>query len=103
MTKPFRDQDLLDALHVGLEKSRAWRRESAVISELEERYRTLSASEKETMALIVSGLVTREIARELKLSEITVTVRRGQITRKMRTASMPQLVRMADKLKPDNR
>ena len=98
LTKPFRDQDLLDAIHIGLDKSRAWRQQSAVTAEIEKRHATLTPGEKDTMALIVSGLVTREIAARLAVSEITVKVRRSHIMRKMQAASLPELVRMADRL-----
>jgi FixJ family two-component response regulator len=98
LTKPFRDQDLLDAIHIGLDKSRAWRQQSAVTAEIEKRHGTLTSGEKDTMALIVSGLMTREIAARLAVSEITVKVRRSHIMRKMQAASLPELVRMADRL-----
>jgi FixJ family two-component response regulator len=101
LTKPFRDQDLIDAIHVGLDKSRAWRQQSAIIGEIERRHRTLTATEKETMALIVTGLITREIAARLKVSEITIKVRRAQIMRKMQADSLPELVRMADKIEAE--
>ena len=98
LTKPFRDQDLLDAIHIGLDKSRAWRQQSAVTAEIEKRHGTLTPGEKDTMALIVSGLITREIAARLEVSEITIKVRRSHIMRKMQAASLPELVRMADRL-----
>jgi FixJ family two-component response regulator len=98
LTKPFRDQDLIDAIHLGLDKSRAWRQQSAVTAEIEKRHGTLTPGEKDTMALIVSGLITREIAAKLAVSEITVKVRRSHIMRKMQAASLPELVRMADRL-----
>ena len=103
LTKPFRDQDLIDAIHLGLDKSRAWRQQSAVTAEIEKRHGTLTPGEKDTMALIVSGLITREIAARLEVSEITIKVRRGQIMRKMHAASLPELVRMAERLKSDDR
>ena len=98
LTKPFRDQDLIDAIHLGLDKSRAWRQQSAVTAEIEKRHGTLTPGEKDTMALIVSGLITREIAARLEVSEITIKVRRSHIMRKMQAASLPELVRMADRL-----
>jgi FixJ family two-component response regulator len=101
LTKPFREQDLIDAIHVGLEKSRAWRRQSAAMDSIKKRYGSLTATEKETLALIVAGLFNREIAAELKVSEITIKVRRAQIMRKMQAGSLPELVRMADRMKPD--
>jgi FixJ family two-component response regulator len=99
LTKPFRDQDLLDAIHVGFRTSRAQRRALAAIDDLEKLYLTLTAPEKETMAMVVSGLRTKEMAAKLKVSEITVKVRRGSIMRKMHAGSLPALVRMAEKLK----
>jgi FixJ family two-component response regulator len=69
--------------------------------EIERRHRTLTATEKETMALIVTGLITREIAARLKVSEITIKVRRAQIMRKMQADSLPELVRMADKIEAE--
>jgi FixJ family two-component response regulator len=101
LTKPFRDQDLIDAIYAGLNKSRAWRRRQAEFIEIAERHGALTPSEKETMALIVEGRMTREIAAELKVSEITVKVRRSHIMRKMQAGSLPELVRMADKLRQE--
>jgi FixJ family two-component response regulator len=99
LTKPFSDQDLLDAIHVGLRKSRAQRRALAEIGEIEKRYDTLTPREKETMTMVVGGFRNKEIATKLKVSEIAVKVRRSHIIRKMHAATLPELVRMAEKLK----
>jgi FixJ family two-component response regulator len=100
LTKPFRDQELLDAIQVGFDKHRAQRRHAAAHAEIDKRYQTLTQREQETMALVVSGLLNKQIAARLNVSEITVKVRRGQIMRKMQAASLAELVRMAERLKP---
>jgi FixJ family two-component response regulator len=99
LTKPFRDQDLLDAIQLGFERNRAQRRHAAALAEIDKRHQSLTPREQETMALVVSGLLNKQIAARLKVSEITVKVRRGQIMHKMRAASLPELVRMAERLK----
>jgi FixJ family two-component response regulator len=101
LTKPFRNQDLLDAIHKGLERDRARRREAAVVAALQERFRSLTPREREIMALVVTGRLNKQIAAELQLSEITVKVHRGQVMHKMRAKSLVDLVRMADKLSAD--
>jgi FixJ family two-component response regulator len=98
LTKPFHHQDLLDAIHAALERDRVGRRQSVMISELRERYSTLTDRERHIMALVVSGRPNKQIAAELSLSEMTVKVHRGQVMRKMKADSLPQLVRMADRL-----
>jgi FixJ family two-component response regulator len=100
LTKPFRDQELLDAIQVGFDKHRALRRHAAAHAEIDKRYQILTQREQETMALVVSGLLNKQIAARLNVSEITVKVRRGQIMRKMQAASLAELVRMAERLKP---
>lgn len=99
LTKPFREQDLLDAIQTGLDQSRAQRQQSAAVAEIERRHRTLTEREKETMALVVDGKLNKQIAAQLKVSEITIKVRRGQIMRKMQASSLPELVRMAERLR----
>jgi len=103
LTKPFRDQDLLDAIQAGLDRSRARQQHAAAVAEIERRHRTLTPREQETMALVVDGMLNKQIAAQLKVSEITIKVRRGQIMRKMQAASLPELVRMAERLKSDDR
>jgi len=98
LTKPFHDQDLLDAIHTAIERDRSTRREGAVVTDLTERYATLTEREREIMALVVNGRANKQIAAELSVSEMTVKVHRGQIMRKMRARSLPELVRMADRL-----
>jgi FixJ family two-component response regulator len=99
LTKPFRDQDLLDAIQTGFEKNRIHRQQSAAAGEIRRRYQGMTSREQETMALVVSGLLNKQIAAKLNISEITVKVRRGQIMRKMQAASFAELVRMAERLK----
>ena len=98
LTKPFRDQDVLDAIHAAIERDRKRRRDAALLSALRERYATLTERERQTMRLVVIGHANKEMAAELDLSEMTVKVHRGQVMRKMRASSLPELVRMADQL-----
>lgn len=98
LTKPFRDQDLLDAINAGLIKSRIRRTELAADAELRMRYESLSSREREVMDLITKGQLSKQIAAKLGLSEITVKVCRGQLMRKMQTNSLPELGRMSEKL-----
>jgi FixJ family two-component response regulator len=100
LTKPFRDQELLDAIHHGIEQDRARRREEAAVAELHGRWTSLSAGEREVMDLVVRGLLNKQIAAALHVSEITVKVRRRQVMRKMRASSLAELVRLADKVRP---
>jgi FixJ family two-component response regulator len=102
LTKPFRDQDVLDAIHAGIERDRGRRRDSMLISDLRERYATLTERERQTMRLVVIGHANKQIAAELSLSEMTVKVHRGQVMRKMRACSLPELVRAADRLAGDS-
>jgi FixJ family two-component response regulator len=97
LTKPFHDQDLLDAIEVALEKDRARRAEDKLTAELRERLDTLTARERQVMQLVVAGRLNKQIAAELGISEMTAMIHRGQVFRKMQAASLPDLVRMADK------
>ena len=99
LTKPFRDQDLLDAIQQALQRDRADRERQAEIHVLQERYRALTAREREVMALVVSGMLNKQIASELGASEATVKIHRGNVMEKMQAGSVVELVRMADKLK----
>ena len=98
LTKPFHDQELLDAIHTAIERDRERRRESVLVAELQERYATLTERERQVMTLVVVGRANKQIAAELNLSEMTVKVHRGQVMRKMHAGSLPELVRMADRL-----
>ena len=98
LTKPFRDQDLLDAIQLGLERDRAWLENQKALGDLRARFDTLTPREREVMALVVAGRLNKQIAYEIGISEITVKVHRGLVMRKMKAASLPDLARMADKL-----
>ena len=98
LTKPFHHQELLDAIHVAIERDRATRREAVHITDLRKRHATLTERERQIMTLVVMGRANKQIAAELNLSEITVKVHRGQVMRKMSAGSLPELVRMADRL-----
>lgn len=102
LTKPFHEQDLLDAIYAGIERDRVRRRGELIAVELRERYATLTERERQIMALVVVGRANKQIAAELNLSEMTVKVHRGQVMRKMKAASLPDLVRMADQLAAPN-
>ena len=98
LTKPFRDQDLLDAIQLGLARDRAWLEQEQAISALRARFETLTPREREVMAFVVTGRLNKQIAFDIGISEITVKVHRAQVMRKMMATSLPDLARMADKL-----
>jgi len=98
LAKPFRDQDLLDAIQHALEIDRAVRQERVVVAEVRRRYESLTKREREVMRLFVSGLLNKQIAGEWESSEVTVKMHRGQVMRKMKAQSLVQLVRMSEKI-----
>lgn len=98
LTKPLRDQDLLDAVQLGLDQDRARRESERAISELRSQFEQLTPREREVIALVTSGLMNKQIAAEIGVSEITVKVHRGNVMRKMGAKSLADLVRMADLL-----
>ena len=99
LTKPFREQDLLDVIHRALRRDRGVREKQKQLAELQKRYSSLSARECEAISLVVSGLLNKQIAAELGSSETTVKIQRGRVMQKMQAKSLPDLVRMADRLK----
>jgi FixJ family two-component response regulator len=100
LTKPFRGQELLDAIQVAIARDRVARNEQGQIQELRSRYETLTAREKEVLALVVSGLLNKQVGAELGASELTVKTHRGRVMQKMQAESLADLVRMYERLKP---
>ncbi|MFZ2061126.1 MAG: response regulator transcription factor [Candidatus Binatus sp.] len=98
LTKPFRDQDLLDAIQQALERDRGARQHRAENAELRERFDSLTSREREVMGLVVSGLLNKQIAGELGTSEVTIKIHRSQVMKKMGAGSLAELVRMTEKL-----
>ncbi|MFY9692881.1 MAG: response regulator transcription factor [Xanthobacteraceae bacterium] len=98
LPKPFRDQDMLDAVQIGLERDRDRRRSAGDTARLKANFATLTSREQEIMGLVTTGLMNKQIAGQIGVSEITVKVHRGSVMRKMGAKSLAELVRMADAL-----
>jgi FixJ family two-component response regulator len=99
LTKPFREQELLDAIQQGLAQDRSRRQSAIVEAELQRRYASLNQGEQQVMDLVVSGLLNKQVAARLNVSEITVKVRRGSVMRKMEADSLADLVKYSERLK----
>jgi len=99
LTKPFRDQDLLDAIQVGLSRDRARRQNEEALADLRQRFDSLSSREREILIQVARGRLSKQIAHDLGIAVATVKVYRGKLMQKMKAGSLPELGRMADKLK----
>jgi RNA polymerase sigma factor (sigma-70 family) len=98
LTKPFRDQDLLDAIQLGLSRDRAWQENEEALADLRERFASLSPREREIMIQVARGRLSKQIAHDIGISEATVKVHRSRAMQKLKASSLPELGQMADKL-----
>jgi FixJ family two-component response regulator len=98
LTKPFRDQDLLDAIQLGLSRDRAWRESEVALADLKERFASLSPREREIMIQVARGRLSKQIAHDIGIAEATVKVHRSRAMHKLKASSLPELGQMADKL-----
>lgn len=101
LTKPFRDQDILDAIHQGIEIDRLRRGRETAEAQLHDRWMTLTPGEQDVVRLVANGLLNKQIATELGLSEITVKVRRARLMKKMTVKTVAELVRLFDRIRPE--
>lgn len=98
LPKPFRDEDLLDAIREGLERDQVAREQLGELAEIQDKYATLTSREREVIVLLVKGMLNKQVAAELGITEITIKVHRRRILQKMNAKSLPALVRMVEKL-----
>jgi FixJ family two-component response regulator len=98
LSKPFRDQDMLDAVATAIERDRKTRRETKILADMQSRFETLTPREREVMILVSAGFMNKQIAAEIGLAEITVKIHRGRIMKKMGARSLAELVRMSEAL-----